>query len=175
MTTRLHLVRWILVVSLGCSLGLLIVYVATWLRPLPEPIDTPNILISHPLRHKIAAFRLSEQDMEQELTNVITAQLADFRKDDYPDAYKYAAAGIKAQLPLPSFEKMVRQGFPFIAQSTSAQFGVIVDNGDQAVVNVTIIGATGQSRHYQYIMLREGGTWRIGGVAETRQPTGTII
>lgn len=174
MNARITLVRWILVVTLGCSLGLILVYVAAWMRSMPDMGNVNNILVTHQMRPKEAAFRLSQEEIEQELMNVIEAQLGAFRKDDYPAAYKYAAAAVKAQFPLPAFERMVRQGFPYIAQSSSAQFGVILDNGEQAVVNVTISGRTGRSRHYQYIMQRESGVWRIGAVIESRQTPSTL-
>jgi hypothetical protein len=175
MKARSILVRWILVITLGCSLGLLLVYVVGWFRPMPTPTDGgPNIYVTHKLESKPPEFRLSETEIESELRQVIEAQLAAFRQDDYPEAYKYAATSIKAQFPLPAFERMVKQGFPSIAQSTSAQFGVVVDNGKQAVVNVAVVGASGRTRHYQYLMQREGAGWRIFGVTEVKS-TGTAI
>ena len=175
MKARLTLVRWILVVTLGCSLGLLLVYVVGWFRPMPAlPDGAPNIYVIHKLQAKPLEFRLSETEMESELTQVIEAQLAAFRHDDYPEAYKYAAASIKAQFPLPAFERMVKQGFPLLAQSSSAQFGVVVDNGQQAVVNVVVVGASGRMRHYQYLMQREAAQWRIVGVAEAKSTGMTI-
>lgn len=175
MNARAKLVRWILVVTLGCSLGLLIVYVFGWLHPIPAPPNNePNIYVRHKLESKPAEFLLSETNVETELREVIQAQLTAFRKDDYPEAYKYAASSIKEHFPLPAFERMVKQGYPLIAQSSTVQFGVVVDNGKQAVVNVVVAGENGRTRHYQYLMQREEAGWRIGGVTEARS-SGTTI
>lgn len=175
MNARVKLVRWILVVTLGCSLGLLIVYAIGWLRPIPAlPNNQPSIYVQHKLESKPAEFKLTETAIESELKEIIEAQLAAFRKDDYPEAYKYAALSIKEQFPLPAFERMVKQGYPFIAQSSTAQFGVVVDNGKQAVVNVIVMGEGGRTRHYQYLMQREGAGWKICGVAEAKS-SGTTI
>ena len=75
MNARLTLVRWILVVSLGCSLGLLLVYVAAWMRPMPDMGNANTILVTHQLRTKEAVFRLSQEEIEQELMSVIEAKL----------------------------------------------------------------------------------------------------
>jgi len=173
MNARNALVRWILVVTLGCSLGLLLVYVAVWMRPMPDMSNVDTILVTHQLRAREPVFQLSHEEIEKELIDVIEAQLAAFRKDDYPGAYKFAATAVKAQFPLPTFERMVRQGFPYIARSSGVQFGVILDNGQQAVVNVMVSGQTGRSRRYQYIMQRESGVWRVGAVIESKQAVNT--
>jgi hypothetical protein len=68
---------------------------------------------------------------------------------------------------------MVKGNYPLIAQNRAAQFGVVLDNGDHALVNVTIIGG-GQTRHYQYLLQREKAGWRIAGVAEVKA-VGTMI
>ena len=174
MKARSSLVRWILVVTLGCSLGLLLIYVVVWFHPLPAPPDGgPNIYVTHRLEAKQSEFGLSEGDVESDLKGVIEGQLAAFRKDDYPEAYKFAASAIQEQFPLPAFERMVKQAYPAIAQSSSTQFGVILDNGKQAVVNVTVVGASGRTHRYQYILQREAAGWKIGGVTEVRS-SGTV-
>ncbi|MDB6021577.1 MAG: hypothetical protein JWQ04_1434 [Pedosphaera sp.] len=174
MKAQFNLVRWILVVTLGCSLGLIAVFVLVALRPLSDDASGGNIYVRHQLQRPQLEFRLTEAEMEKDLRRVIEAQLAAFRQDDYPTAYKYAASGVKAQLPLPAFERMVRQMYPLIAQSSSVQFGVILDNGEEAMVNVTVVGTSGRSRHYQYFLQHEVSGWRIYGVAEVK-PRGITI
>jgi len=168
-----NLVRWILVVTLGCSLGLLFIYAVLSTGTLSRRQEIPVVVRVIP-QVREAEFKPSEDAVGEELTRIIKAQLAAFRKDDYPEAYRYAATGLKEQVPLPAFERMVKNGFPVIAQSRAVQFGVIIDNGEQAVVNAVIEDKSDRERHYQYSLLREPAGWKISGVSEVR-PTGTTL
>jgi len=164
------LVRWIMVVTLGGSLGLLLVLLAAYTRNFMSQDGSPGFGgIGHP---QSAPFRLTDGAIEKELRQVIESQLAAFREGDYPAAYNCAASGLKAHFTLPAFERMVKTSYPVIAQSRSAEFGVSLDNGREAVVSVTVIGRSGRIRHYEYILQREGVAWRIFGVKEAR-PEGT--
>ncbi|HWF19970.1 MAG TPA: DUF4864 domain-containing protein, partial [Verrucomicrobiae bacterium] len=98
------LVRWILVVTLGCSLGLLLIYVEVSIHPV-RIVDARNIYVANRLPVRDSGFKLCEEDLGRELTEVIEGQLAAFRQDDYPKAYQFAASGLKAEMPLPSFER----------------------------------------------------------------------
>ncbi len=168
-----NVVRWILVVTLGCSLGLLLVFITLNLRPVRR-YRAGNIYAVHRVPVHEPGFRLTDEELEKDLTDVIQAQLAAFRNDDYPKAYHYAASGLKAQLPLPAFERMVKHLYPVIAQSRSAQFGVSLDNGEQAVVNVGILGESGHFRHYRYLLQLENSGWKIYGVTEVKSTSITI-
>jgi hypothetical protein len=113
----------------------------------------------------------SSDAVKQELTGVIESQLAAFRTNDYAKAFTHAAEGIKSMFDLKAFESMVRNGYPVIANSKSATFGVILDDGNQAVVNVTVKGADarGTTVNYQYLLIREKREWKINGVAEAKK------
>jgi hypothetical protein len=111
----------------------------------------------------------SEDSMKRELIRVVDSQLSAFRKNDYLKAYTYAAAGIRAHFSPTAFERMVKMGYPPIAQSLSADFGTTLDNGLQAVVNVGIIAGSGKALYYyQYHLQREKTGWKISGVAPIR-------
>lgn len=151
-----------MVVMLGCILGLLFVF---WTVSLIASRDTDRRAHSSvSKRLAMAPVRLSEEAVRNELIEVIQSQLAAFRKNDYPKAYKYAAANIREQVPLPAFERMVRTGFPVMARSSSAEFGVILDNGSAALVNVSIVSKSGRLIRYQYSLRHELAGWRINGV-----------
>jgi hypothetical protein len=158
------LVRWMQVVTLGCSLGLLLVYIVISTRVIPRGDESVAVIrigqATEPL------FGLSNETIEGQVRRVIEAQLAAFRQDDYPAAYTYASESLRAQMSLPAFERLVKIGYPLIARSRSAQFGVIFDNGGQAMVNVVIAGRSGRARHYRYILQKEGAGWKILGVSE---------
>jgi hypothetical protein len=163
-----NLVRWILVVTLGCSLGLLVVLMGLSLRSLThKDADTDEPLAEmHFKGRPETPFEVSDDAIQAELRAVIESQLSAFREDDYPKAYTFAGAGLKTKMPLPVFERMIKTSYLFLAKSRSAQYGAILDNGEQAVVNVGIMGATGHVRHYRYILQREGGDWKVYGASE---------
>ena len=167
-----NLVRWIMVVTLGCSLGLLIIYAALN-TPHLRPKDQ-TIRITHRVVLKEPAFQLSEDEIETELRRVIESQLTAFRQDDYARAYNFASSALKTRISLPAFERMVKSGYPFIAKSSAVQFGVILDNGEEALVNATIAGESGALRHYQYLLQRERSGWKIISVTEVKSIGMTI-
>jgi hypothetical protein len=110
-----------------------------------------------------------EESTKKELIRVVDSQLSAFRKNDYLKAYTYAAAGIRAHFSPTAFERMVRMGYPPIAQSRSADFGTTLDNGLQAVINVGITAGSGKALYYyQYHLQREKSGWKISGVAPIR-------
>ncbi len=157
MNAGFNLIRWLMVIAMGFALGLLLVFVTvSFMRPREQ-----GRLVRETAIEPVS---LSEEAVRNELIQVIQGQLIAFRKNDYPKAYYYAAAAIRDQVPLPAFERMVRTGFPIIARSSSAEFGVILDNGREAVVNVGIIGESGRAIHYRYFLRQERTGWKITGV-----------
>lgn len=108
----------------------------------------------------------SEPAVKKELTAVVESQLAAFRENDFKTAYSFAASAIKEQFPLSAFELMVKNGYPLIAQSATATFGVILDDGQQAVVHTVVKSKSGKLGRYQYLLVREGRGWKINGVVE---------
>jgi hypothetical protein len=108
----------------------------------------------------------SKDDVKNELTGVIESQLAAFRTNDFAKAYTFAASGIQKQFNREQFEQMVRRGYPVIAESKSAKFGITLDDGGQAVVKVVIEGKAGKALRFAYFLVREDGKWRINGVVE---------
>ena len=115
------------------------------------------------------AAKPSTPEMKEKFQTVIRGQLAAFRKGDFAAAYKFAAAGIREQFPLAEFEAMVKSSYPSIAKNTDAVFGLTLDDGDKAVVNVRVVGEKDESASYQYLLQREGEEWRIGGVYKLRE------
>jgi hypothetical protein len=111
-----------------------------------------------------AEAKASTPEMKDKLHAVIRGQLTAFRKDDFAGAYKFAAASIREQFPLYAFETMVKNSYPAIAKNTDAVFGLTLDDGEKAVVNVRIVGPKDESVSYQYLLERDGEDWRIGGV-----------
>jgi Domain of unknown function (DUF4864) len=110
----------------------------------------------------------------EDATKVVMGQLEAFRRNDYDTAYTFASAMIRERFDRPAFEAMVKGGYPEIARSATA-----VVAGSQAAPDgslallVKIRGAGGRAIEAVYEMVREGGAWRINGVA-TRPDESTI-
>ena len=119
------------------------------------------------------AAKPSTPEMKEKFQAVIRGQLAAFRKGDFAAAYKFAATGIREQFPLADFEAMVKSSYPSIAKNTDVIFGLTLDDGDKAVVNVRVVGEKDESVSYQYLLQREGEEWRIGGVYKLRDEAKT--
>ncbi len=120
------------------------------------------------------AAHLSPAPVKQELTAVIDAQLSAFRANDYPKAYTFAAAMIRDMFPEDRFKEMVKTGYPLIADSAKAEYGLAFDTGEEAVVNVTVESADGKRTQYQYLLKKEDGAWKINGVSELK-PEGLSV
>ncbi len=111
----------------------------------------------------------SSADVKSELTTVIDAQLAAFRADDYAKAFTFAASGIKEMFTPADFEGMVRKTYPVIAHSTSVDYGMAFDTGEDAVIYVRVQNTEKKSdAQYQYLLKKEDGAWKIGGVSEVK-------
>jgi hypothetical protein len=111
----------------------------------------------------------SSAQLKEKLKRVVQGQLEAFRQSDFVTAYGFAAKGIREQFPIEKFEAMVKENYAAIAQSTEAVFGLILDDGKVALVNVRIVGVNKESVNYRYVLEREGDEWRIGGVIAMRQ------
>lgn len=115
----------------------------------------------------------SSDAVKKAISAVIESQLAAFRTDDYAKAYTFAAEEIQKMFTLAQFETMVKGGYPVIAHSTTAQFGITIDTGDEAVVTVRVQNDS-KTVTYQYHMTRQKGVWRIGGVSEVESSGLTV-
>jgi hypothetical protein len=117
---------------------------------------------------RVAAAELepSNPPVKAEITAVIEAQLAAFRVGDFDKAYTFAASPIREMFPVAEFQNMVKTGYPIIASSVKADFGICLDNGSEASVFVHVEAKDGTSKNYQYGLVREPGGWRITGVTE---------
>ena len=124
----------------------------------PAPASSPALPPPHP----------SSDAVKKELSAVIEGQLAAFRANDYSKAYTFAAAEIKDLFPVGDFEQMVKTNYAVIARSASAEYGMAFDTGEEAVVNVRVQNAEKKSVEYQYLLKKEVGGWKIGGVSEVK-------
>ena len=103
----------------------------------------------------------------------VVKQLEAFRKNDFDTAFTFASVMIHAQFDRPSFETMVRRGYPEIAHSTFASVvKTELESDGVAYVTVKIRGSNGQNIEALYEMVWEDD-WKINGVAT--RPDASII
>lgn len=119
--------------------------------------------------------KASKPAVRAEIVAVIEGQLAAFRASEIGKAYAYAATGLRLQMPVQSFARLVRDGYPEIWANTRAEFGLVRDDGRRATLTVRVFARDKTSAAYDYVMLKEGEVWLIAGVLrhETRGEKGT--
>lgn len=101
----------------------------------------------------------------------IFRQLEAFRSNDYDAAYGFASAEIHRLFDRGAFERMVRRGYPEIAESTSARVANTHRTPDGHVyIRLKIRGANGQHVEAVYEMVHEDGAWKINGVVARPDP-----
>ena len=106
-----------------------------------------------------------------EATATVMHQLEAFRAGDFDAAYAFASANIKQIFDRPSFETMVRNGYPEIARSTFASVaGSTVAPNGHVYLQIKIRGSNGNSIEALYEMVLENGQWKINGVSAKPDP-----
>jgi hypothetical protein len=99
-----------------------------------------------------------------ELFSIVEQQLAAFRAEDYPSAYRHAASGVQQRFSIPQFESMIRRDYGDMTDARHIEFGLVKVNGSAAVVQVFLCGTNGSHRSFLYSLVAEGNSWRINGV-----------
>jgi hypothetical protein len=112
--------------------------------------------------------------VKKQLSDIIDAQLAAFRAEDYAMAYGFAASSVRDMFAPDAFETMVKAGYPVIAHSARAFYGLTFDTGEEAVVNVRIEDAARNRGEFQYLLKKEGGVWKINGVSQLKASDLTV-
>lgn len=108
--------------------------------------------------------RASKLAVKAEAVAVIEGQLSAFRAGEVGKAYAYAAASLQSQMPVRSFARLVRDGYPEIWKNQRAEFGLMRDDGRRATLTARIFATDGTSAAYDYVLFKEDDVWRIAGV-----------
>ena len=111
------------------------------------------------------------QTDEKAAAEPVMRQLDAFRRNDYDTAFTFASAEIHRLFDRESFERMVKSGYPEIADSSRANVIATQAGPDGHVyLVIKIRGANGQHIEAMYDMVREGGSWKINGVVAKPDP-----
>ena len=107
--------------------------------------------------------------------NSIQAQLTAFRKGDYKTAVSYQSMGLRHNFPsTDAFRAMMVRTYPEFAHSKSVTFGPAKCNaaGLHLAIQAAVTGQDGVTVRAVYLMVREGKTYRVEGVAGGAQAPG---
>lgn len=95
----------------------------------------------------------------------VLAQLDAFRAGDYDRAYTFASATIREQFGRAAFERMVRLGYPQIAEPDSFTVDGAERGPDGSIyLLLRIRGRDGSAVEAVYEMVSEDGAWKVNGV-----------
>jgi hypothetical protein len=101
----------------------------------------------------------------------ILKQLDAFRKNDYDLAYSFASTEIHSLFDRQDFERMVKTGYPEIADSMRVR---VVEQrlapSGRVLLLLKIRGANGQQVEALYEMVWESGAWKINSVVARPDP-----
>ena len=119
----------------------------------------------------LPAWAQTAKPAPREATEPVMKQLEAFRRGDFDTAYTFASAEIQQQFDRPAFERMVKGGYPEIAQSIfAAVVSSAVAPDGHAYVAVKVRGTNGNSIEAFYELVLESGQWKINGVASKPDP-----
>jgi hypothetical protein len=116
-----------------------------------------------------SGFRFSKAEVRREVIAAVDGQLAAFRDEDVNKAYDFAAAGLRAQTSMRRFGTIVRENYPEIWHNSRAEYGLVRDDGTHATVLVVVYSGKAEAT-FDYVLLRERNTWRIGSVMRHEAP-----
>lgn len=97
----------------------------------------------------------------------IEAQLKAFREDDFNKATKYQCLELRKNFESPDdFRRAIKIGYPQFANYKTVTFGEAITDtkGERLQVRITLTGQDGVVVRAIYLMLKEEGEYRVGGV-----------
>ena len=101
------------------------------------------------------------------IRGVIEKQLDALKRDDWSEAFSYAAPFIQRKFGSPdTFRRMVMGGYSIVHRPRTVSFKNLEKRSGRLAQNVLMIGPNGKSAMVVYFMEKMAdGAWRIGGVS----------
>lgn len=96
-----------------------------------------------------------------ELYDVVARQLAAFRADDYPAAYRHVSMGFQERFNLETFGEFARTEYPGLLRAARVEFGAVQIEGRRATVPAYFFLPEGDIVPCLYTLLREDDGWKI--------------
>ena len=128
-------------------------------RPMPRPVPAPSGL---------KTWHVAAGPARRAVLETVVGQLAALRAGDAGRAMSYQSRGLRRRFLSPEqFARMLAAEYPEFGHSRSAQCGPVWTDatGRYAAVSVTVQGENGRRARGFYELVREGGGYRVAGVA----------
>ena len=98
------------------------------------------------------------------IEQIISQQIAAFRKDDAETAFSFASPMIQKRFRNPEFFlSMVARGYPQVYRPQSFRFGERAELNNRTFQKVLVVGPSGSQVTAVYEMMQVDGKWRING------------
>jgi len=117
-----------------------------------------------PPRQKTVSVFPSNPETRKAVIDVLAKQLNAIRAEAFNQAYQHASIGIREQIPLSEFERMVRKQFEPMLQYERLEISEVYDDGEQALVRARLSSDGVPIAIYSYVMALEENQWHVGGV-----------
>lgn len=99
-----------------------------------------------------------------EVYATVRAQIAAFRRNDFPTAYLCAAASFRQQWTLEDFSSMVVRDFSKMLTADGVEFGTLQQHGQRAILEVYFIDKNGMAVPCIYSLTNDTEGWKVDGV-----------
>ena len=101
---------------------------------------------------------------------VIEKQLNALQRDDWAEAYSYAAPAIQRKFGSPDvFRRMILRGYAIVHRPRSVSFEALREDQGRVAQMVHMVGPDGIAGRVVYFMAKQDdGSWRIAGVSLLR-------
>ena len=96
-----------------------------------------------------------------ELYQVVSSQLAAFRAEDYPGAYRQVSMSFQEKVDIESFADLARTEYPALLHASRVEFGQVRFEGRHAVLAAYFVLPEGDVIPCVYHLVREEGGWKI--------------
>ncbi len=107
----------------------------------------------------------AQDTVTKDIEAVISAQIDAFRGDDFATAFGFAADNIQQMFMTPeNFGAMVQRGYPMVYRPEAVQFAGQRLEGAAIWQRVLMKDAKGVTHVLDYLMVPQGGAWRIAAV-----------
>lgn len=136
---------------------------------LPVIVSTQFSVKEVPFQNRIIpknAIRLvlSEGETKASMLRAVEGQLDALRSKDFGEAWNFASRGLRQNLPVADFERMVSTGFAIMTEDHHVEIGGAFNNREIGFIDVKLSSDSSGSASYSYILVAGEGRWFVSGV-----------
>lgn len=145
---------------------LLLLGAVIYLPVLISDYTSPKVMPFRPKAPRQQTIKVfpSDPPTRRAVMDVLAKQLNAIRSEQFDEAYQSASFGIRSQIPLTEFERMIRIQFEPMLRYEQLEFSEVYDDGSQALVRARLSMEGRPTAVYSYVMALEENQWRVGGV-----------